>query len=209
MKIVVFGANGGVGRRLVELALGKNHTVTAAVRNPASLDIAHDRLSVVTCDVRSTTSVGKAIEGQDAVLCALGDRSRGPTDLYSAGARVIVEQMQAQGVRRIVFLSNFGILEERPQGWIQSLMLRLVRRVIPHTLADHRRALGEIRNRPLDWVIVRPMALNNGPWTGAYRVAIDDLPARGTRIARADVADFMLRQASASEYLQKLPSIAY
>jgi putative NADH-flavin reductase len=209
MNIVIFGANGGVGRRLVELALGENHTVTAAIRNPASLDIAHERLRVVTCDVRSATSVGKAIEGQDAVLCALGDKSRGPTTLYSAGASVIADQMKAQGIRRIVFLSNFGILDERPQGWIQALMLRLARRVIPHTLADHRRALDEISKRALDWVIVRPMALNNGPWTGVYRVAIDDLPARGTRIARADVADFMLRQASAPDYLQKLPSIAY
>ena len=56
---------------------------------------------------------------------------------------------------------------------------------------------------------MRPLALTDGPWTGRYRIAVDGVPLKGTRIARADVADFMLRQATGDEFLGKVPAIAY
>ena len=205
----MFGANGGVGRRLVELALAQSHWVTAAVRNPAKVAMAHERLQIVACNVLDPITIEPAIAGQDAVLCALGSDDRGPTTLYSTGARNIVQQMQAHHVRRIVFLSNFGVLGEMSRGLHQALLLFLASRVLRHTLADHRRALDEIRRRAPDWIIVRPLPMSDGPRTGVYRVAIDDLPAHGARISRADVADFMLRQITSDDYLHRLPSIAY
>ena len=209
MKIVVFGANGGVGRQLVELALAKNYWVTAAVRNPTKVAVTHERLQVITCDVLDPTTIEPAIAGQDAVLCALGSDGRGPMTLYSTGARNIVQRMQAHGVRRIVYLSNFGVLGEKARGLRQALLLFLASRFLHHTLADHRRALDEIRGCAPEWIISRPLPMSDGPSTGVYRVAIDDLPPNGTRIARDDVADFMLRQVTSDDYLHKLPSIAY
>ena len=209
MNVVVFGATGGVGRRLVELALAKNYRVTAAVRDRAKLSIEHRRLQVVTCDVLNAASIEPAMVGQDVVLCALGTDTRGPTTLYSSGARNIVQQMKAHAVRRIVFLSNFGVLDEKARGMRQVLLLCLARRFLRHTLADHREALDEIRRHASEWVISRPLPMSNGPAVGSYRVAIDDLPPKGTHISRADVADFMLRQLSRDGYLNKAPSIAY
>jgi putative NADH-flavin reductase len=208
MRVVVFGATGGVGRRLVEAALTKDYWVTAAVRDPARLTIAHPRLQAVRCDVLDPITIGPAVARQDAVLCALGAENRGPTALCSDGGRNIVQQMLRVGVRRIVFLSNFGVLDEKASGHRQSLLLFLARRFLRHTLADHRRAIDEIRRLAPEWIIVRPLPMNDGPPAGAYRVAVDDLPPRGTRISRADVADFMLRQVTSDEYLGKIPSIA-
>jgi hypothetical protein len=51
--------------------------------------------------------------------------------------------------------------------------------------------------------------LTDGPWTGHYRIALEGLPTGGARIARADVADFMLKQISSDEYVHKVPAIAY
>jgi hypothetical protein len=56
---------------------------------------------------------------------------------------------------------------------------------------------------------VRPLVLTDGPWTGHYRIALEGLPVGGTHIARADVADFMLRQVSSDRYVHKIPAIAY
>ena len=205
----MFGATGGVGRRLLELALARNYSVTAAVRDPTKVTIAHRRLRIVTCDVLNPVTIEPAMAGQDAVLCALGSDTRGPTTLYSSGARNIVLQMKAHAVRRIVFLSNFGVLGEKARGRRQALLLFLARRFLRHTLADHRKALDEIRRHAPEWIISRPLPMSDGPSTGVYRVAIDDLPPNGTRIARDDVADFMLRQVTSDDYLHKLPSIAY
>jgi putative NADH-flavin reductase len=209
MKLVVFGATGGVGRRLVEAALAANYWVTAAVRDPAIVNIAHPRLQVLKCDVLDPPTIGPAVASQDAVLCALGPENRGPTKLCSNGARNILQQMQLNGVRRIIFLSNFGVLNEKARGLRQALLLFAIRRLLSHTLADHRRAIDEIRRHAPEWIIPRPLPMTDGPSAGTYRVAVDDLPPKGTHISRADVAAFMLRQVTSDEYLCKIPSIAY
>ena len=209
MKIVVIGASRGVGRCIVELALSQGHHVTAAVRDPSSIRIAHERLRIVRCDVLDTAAVGEAIAGQDAVLCTLGTSDKGPVTLYSTGARNIVLEMKKQRVRRLVFLSNFGVLGERAKGLRTNVLLFLVKRLLHRTVADHRRALDLIQEHAPEWVAVRPLPLTHSNWTGSYRVAVEGIPDHGTRIARADVADFMLRQASSDAYLYKIPSIAY
>lgn len=209
VNVVVFGATGGVGRRLVELALAKSHRVTAAVRDPTKLSIRHHRLQIVTCDVLDEATIGPAMAGQDAVLCALGADKRGPTALYSSGARNIVQQMKAHAVRRIVFLSNFGVLDEKARGLRQALLLFLARRFLHHTLTDHRKAIDEIRRHAPEWIISRPLPMSDGPAIGRYRVAIDGLPPKGTHISRADVADFMLRQLTHDGYLNTVPSVGY
>jgi putative NADH-flavin reductase len=209
MKVVVFGATGGVGRHLVTQALAEGHHVTAASRSAGKLAITHERLRTIVCDVLGATAVEGAVAGQDVVFCALGATSKGPVSLYSKGAETVLRAMQAQKVPRLVFLSNFGILGERAADLRGRVLLFLLRRVIRHTLADHLRALEQIRATDVDAVVVRPMTLTDGPLTGQYRVAEDGLPAAGWRISRADVAHFMLRQARAGEFLHRVPAIAY
>jgi putative NADH-flavin reductase len=209
MNVVIFGASGGVGRCLVEQSLAQDYHVTAAVRNPETVQVTHERLRVLPCDVLNAASVNQALVGQDVVFCTLGANSKGPITLYSAGAHNIVQGMQAHQIRRLIFLSNFGILDEKAQDVRGAALLFLIKRFIPHTLADHRRALEEIRGHTPEWIVVRPLPLTHGPWTGRYRIAVDDLPSKGMRIARADVADFMMRQATSDDYLYKVPAIAY
>jgi hypothetical protein len=50
MNIVIFGASRGVGRCLVEQSLAQDYHVTAAVRNPAAVQITHERLHVLPCE---------------------------------------------------------------------------------------------------------------------------------------------------------------
>lgn len=211
MNVVIFGASRGVGRCLVEHALtGGNHHVTAAVRNPAAIHITDDRLRVVPCDVLNPAAISQAIAGQDVAFCTLGaDSRRSPTTLYSEGAHNILQGMQAHQVRRLIFLSNFGVLNETAPDVRSAALLFMAKRFIRHPLADHRRALEEIRRQALEWIVVRPLPLTDSPWTGRYRIAVDSLPVKGTHIARADVADFMLRQVTKDDYLYKAPAIAY
>jgi putative NADH-flavin reductase len=55
----------------------------------------------------------------------------------------------------------------------------------------------------VDYTIVRPPRLTNGPRTGQYRVEVDGLPRAQKSIARADVADFMLKQISDPQFLRR------
>ena len=72
--------------------------------------------------------------------------------------------------------------------------------ILPATLAQR---LG------LDYVLVRPMTLTNGPATGTYRAAVR-LPIKLTdNISRADVAGFMLDQLNGTPWLGQAVSLAY
>lgn len=209
MKIVVFGASRGVGRSLIEQGLSSGYEVTAAVRTAAAVPLKHPRLRVLTCDVLDPDAVEGATAGQDVAFATLGTATKGPTNLYSTGAANIARAMRIHHVRRLVFLSNFGVLGERAEDLRGATLLFLARRMIRHTLADHRRALELIGQAP-EWIAVRPMPLTHGPATGRYRVAVEGIPIRGVKIARADVAHFMLNHAAAGDaYVNKAPALAY
>lgn len=74
MKLLVFGASGGTGRRLVQQALDQGHVVTAFARDPAKIRLAHANLRVVRGDILEAHTVDTAVAGQDGVLSALGTR---------------------------------------------------------------------------------------------------------------------------------------
>jgi putative NADH-flavin reductase len=209
MNLIVFGASRGVGRALTELALAEGHRVTAAVRNPTALALDHESLTVAAADVTDAESVRRCLRGHDAVVCTVGADTRGATTLYSDAGRNIARAMELEGVPRLLFLSNFGVLDEKGRGARTAAMVFLIKRLLRPTLDDHRRALDELSGRDLQWTAVRPMALTDGARTGEYRVAEQGLPRGGTRISRRDVADFMLKQLDRQEYVHQVPAIAY
>ncbi len=192
MKILIFGATGPTGRHLIEQALEQNHEVTAFARTPSKIEITHDNLSIAQGDATDPAAVENAVAGHDAVLCAIGAPGMDTSRIRERATRVILDAMKQTGVRRFICLSSFGVAESRAQ---LPFMLRFV--IVPfflrHAFADHARQEALVRDSGLDWTLVRPPHLNDGPRTGAYREFTNP---KGTalKISRADVADFMLRQ---------------
>lgn len=72
MKIIVFGATGGVGRHVVNQALQTGDEVTAFVRDLTKLQIENDHLHVVRGDATNAEEVSAAFAGHDAVVSCLG-----------------------------------------------------------------------------------------------------------------------------------------
>ena len=83
------------------------------------------------------------------------------------------------------------------------LLFIMVGVFLRHAFADHERQEAVVRQSPLDWTLVRPPHLKDGPRTGVYR---HGFPTTDKRIkgwiSRADVADFMLKQLVDDTYLQ-------
>ena len=205
MKILVFGPTGGTGSAIVDLALAAGHDVTAFARDPSRIDIFRDKLNILWGDVLDDDAVADAVPGHDAVLSALGVTGGSPVNVCSEGTRNILTAMEASGVRRFVCASAYGAGETRTWG----PYARFLRVWIPRRMHDKDRMEEIVRASPLEWVIVRPPILTNGPRTGKYRV--DEQLRLGwvPRISRADVADFMLRVAEGHARLCDAPTIAY
>src|SRR4029077_18452909 len=109
-KLLIVGATGGTGRRLIEQALARGYAVTALVRNPLRFQLEHPQLRVVQGDVLDYASVEGAVRGQDAVICALGHkRFFFPTRILSEGTGNLLRAMQTHGVPRFVCETSLGI----------------------------------------------------------------------------------------------------
>jgi uncharacterized protein YbjT (DUF2867 family) len=209
MQLVVFGATGGTGRELVKQALGHGHSVRAFVRDPDRLKVIHHRLEVVTGDVQDAKRVAAAVAGQDAVLCALGVYERKPNTVLSDAVRTLVGAMDAQGVRRLLFVSSLGVGETKGQlGPIYNFVL--LPTLLKEIFADKETAEAVVRESGLDWTIVRPGRLTKARLTGKYRAGPDAAKGRWLpRVARADVADFMLSALERKLFIREAPGITY
>ena len=209
MQVVVFGATGGTGRELVKQALGHGHAVRAFVRNPDRLKVIHHRLEVVTGDVQDAKGVAAAVAGQDAVLSALGVNDRKPNTVLSDATRTIVAAMKQEGVRRLLFLSSLGVGETKGQlGVIYNQILLPL--LLKEIFADKETAETVVRESELDWTIVQPGRLTNARLTGKYRAGPDAAKGRWfPKIARADVADFMLNALERKQSIREAPALTY
>ncbi len=201
-RVLVVGATGGTGRRLVEQALERGLAVTAFVRQPARLGIEHPALTVVQGEVLDAASLARAATGQDAVLCALGHkRYYTAPRLLSRGTRHLLAAMAGAGVRRLVCMSSLGLGSSAGRlGPVYTLFV--IPFVLPLYFWDKTRQERLIAASGLDWVIVRPGALTNGPRRGSLRQG----PAVGSllqtaSVSRADVAAFMLDQLAENRHL--------
>jgi len=207
VRIIIFGATGGTGRELVSQALQRGHDVSAFARTPGKLTVVDSRLRVVQGDIQRAETIRAAISGHDAVLSALGTRTLRATTLLSDAAREIVGVMQAHGVRRIIWESSLGIGETRGQlgplyNWL------LIPLLLRHVFADKERQEAVIRTTALDWTIVQPAALTNGPRTGTYRVGA----CAGRlfpKVSRADVAHFMIEEIENPRHVRQAVPLCY
>lgn len=204
MKIVVFGSSGGTGRAVVERAVTAGHEVTAVVRRHDALPAAPGLRVIVVADLRRQEEVDQAVAGQDVVISALGTNAKGPVTVCADGIRSILAAMHANGVRRLVVVSAHGAAESHDRS-LYSLVLWAS---LANKMRDKEAMETLIEESDVDWTVVRPPKLTDRRPTGRYRTGVD-LPIRLTSaISRADLADFLLREAVDGDYLRRFPRIA-
>ena len=115
MKIAVFGATGRTGFELLRQALDKGHEVTAIVRRPEAITLAHPGLRVTPGDVLKPDSFAPALQEQDAVLSVVGVVGLKPMTFHRQSARNLVDQMEKAGVQRLVCVTSVGV-SDKPMG---------------------------------------------------------------------------------------------
>lgn len=209
-NIAVIGANGGIGRQLVELALAQGHKVTALVRDPSKLILTHENLCIVKADIMAVDSLTKHLQNKDAVISAIGKNSMKPTTLYSQGTRNLLEVLKRSTSKRVFFISASG-LEVNPS---HSLLVRLFTRFILQQIlkpmyADLWQMEAIVKASAIDWTIMRPPQLTNGPLTGCYRYSINRFLANGLKISRADLAHYILHAIENEQIIQTTVEVAY
>ncbi len=209
MKLVIFGATGGVGKHVVAQVLAKGQNVTAFTRHPDKLCQSHANLEIAQGDILSPEIVKRAVTGCDNVLCALGMPLLNNDGLRRKGTVNIVRAMTETGVKRLICLSALG------SGESHTALPALHRYVLRPTLMrrlykDHEAQEKCVMQSNLDWTIVRPGSFASGGHTGKYRHGFTTAePGLTYKISREDVADFMLAQIETDSYMRHAANLSY
>lgn len=184
MKTLVIGGAGGVGRRLTTLLTEDGGEVSGLHRNPAqatSVEEAGGTSVVFDLVEGSTDDLAALLAGHDAVVFSAGAHGTGreqTTLIDGKGLEKAVDAARQAGVRRFVLVSVFpeaGRGQQTNEGF-------------EHYMRVKKDADVYLTATDLDWVVVRPGTLTDGPGTGrvhaGWAVPYGD-------VARDDVAAFL------------------
>lgn len=195
MKLIVFGATGGVGQHFVEMAVQQGHEVTAFVRTPGKLRT-KDGVTIVQGDAFDAEAVAAAIPGHDAVVSCVGSSTgmKKSNDLERMG-RNIADGMVAAGVKHFVYCASAGV-----NGEIPGIAGKMMMKMLANPLKDHRAALDYYLSKDFTYTIARPMGLKDDALTTSYSESFDSVPGTSNSISRASVAHFLLKSLTDPTY---------
>ena len=206
MRILIVGASKGIGLETTRQALAAGYDVRALARSATSINLSDKGLEKVQGDALDQRDVEAALAGVNAVIVTLGvglgDLFK-PVNLFSDATRVLIDAMKAKGANRLICITGFGAGDS--QASISLLQRVPFRMVFGRAYDDKSRQEDLIKQSDLDWTIVRPGVLLNGPRTGRYKVLREPSEWRNGIISRANVADFLIRQIEDRAFVHASP----
>ncbi|MGD9815204.1 MAG: NAD(P)-dependent oxidoreductase [Hyphomonadaceae bacterium] len=206
MKLALFGSTGKMGKAVLAGALARGHEATILVRSEPA---AGSGARVVVGDARDPKAIGDTIRGADAVIQCLGVGGMGdgkPNDLVPDATRLIVEDMRAQGMRRLVCASNVGVPGSGALFLRWVLAPLFARKLLP-ILEAKIKMEAILRASGLDWTAVRLAALTEKPARGKLKVSAEGRNT-GFTITTADAAGFMLDIIEKKQFAAKAVAIS-
>ncbi len=216
MKVFLLGATGDTGFEILKKLVSENHNVKVLVRTPDKLkvnaisDLKEGQLDIVQGGIFEIEKLNQHFAESDLIISALGTGTNNDyTEIYSQGGKNILSAMRNNQIKKLITITS-GIIDMSDPGTDNFFLNRIIRPNYNKVYYDQTRwetILDETND--IDWICVRPTYLVNKPYTGKYRVQNKHVPKGGRKISRADLADFIVKQMDANEFVHKKPVIAY
>jgi putative NADH-flavin reductase len=208
MNITIVGASAGLGFETVKRGLDRNHSITTLSRN--GIEIEENRsLNVIIGDATNKADLLNSIQGADALIVTLGTgKNMKATTLFSDFAKLIVEIHSENKIAfPIIFVTGFGAGES--VNYVSWLVRMFLKYMLKDVYADKTKMEEIITHSDLNWTVVRPGRLLDKPLTEKYRT--ENKLFKGINIGginRADVADFLIKQAERQTELKQYVGIS-
>jgi putative NADH-flavin reductase len=208
MHITIIGASSGIGLETVKRGINRNHSITTLSRS--EIDIEEKKsLNMILGDATNKVDLLNSIQNADAIIVTLGTgKNMKATTLFSDFAKLMVE-IHRENKRDIpfIFVTGFGAGESKNYvSWLVHLFLKYF---LKDVYADKTNMEEIITHSDLNWTVVRPGRLLDKGLTEKYR--IENKLFKGINIGginRADVADFLIKQAEKQTELKKYIGIS-
>jgi uncharacterized protein len=187
MRVVLYGATGHAGSRILKELLSRGHEVTVAVRRPiefpAGVTIKLDDLSSV--DHSATT-----IAGADAVVSAYGPPPD-HTDLLIDATVRLIDAVRKSRVPRLIVVGGAASLEVAP-GVALLASGHLPEQWVP-IATSHSKVFDILRTSDINWTYFSPAAFfEPGERTGQFRLGEDSLMVDANGQSRISMEDYAI-----------------
>lgn len=214
MNVILIGASGKAGSRILHELQSRSHLVTAVVRNPGRLPAGTDHHRDDLSDVHRIREI---IAGAEAVVSAYNPPADEPDQLINVTARLI-EAIGAAGSPRFIMVGGAASLEIAP-GLTALASGRLPKEWIPEATA-HAKALELLRKSEIEWTYLSPSAFfEAGERTGKFRLGtvsliIDEtvsspIPFGNSRISFEDYAVALVDELERPAHLRAQFTVGY
>ncbi len=208
MKITIIGASKGVGLQTLKRALQRKHSVTTLSRSKIKFP-ADPKWTAIQGDALRAEDLQKALQGADAVIVTLGVvPSLKPVTLFSKFARLVLE-LHAEKPFKIPFIVLTGFGAGDSGRYVDFVGKIVFGTLLKDIYADKNRMEKLFATSGLTWVMARPGMLTNGKLTEKYKV--EPTLHKGMKvgsISRADVADYLVKQAEKPTDAGKYPALS-
>jgi putative NADH-flavin reductase len=208
MKLVLFGATGMIGSRILKEALQRDHQVTVVIRDLTRFHLQDLKLTTLVGNVLDPVQVAKAITDHDAVLNAVGPGA----DVIVGSAHILLEVLPRTGVKRLVVVGGSGGLEVAP-GLLFVDAPNFPQEYRVQALANCEALRVYQCNKNLEWTIVTPpIWITPGNRTGKFRTGADQLliDSNGeSRISAEDYTVAFLDEVEKPRHIRQRFTVAY
>ena len=208
MNITIIGASAGIGLETVKRGLNRNHSITTLSRT--EIDIEEKKsLKMILGDATNKADLLSSIQNADAIIVTLGtSKNMNATTLFSDFAQLMVEIHKENKIDiPFIFVTGFGAGESK--NYVPWLVKMFLKYFLKDVYADKTKMEEIITNSDLNWTVVRPGRLFDKELTEKYR--IENKLFKGINVGginRADVADFLIKQAEKQTELKKYIAIS-
>lgn len=186
MNVVLYGASGMIGSRILKELLHRGHTVTAVARNPAKITAVG--AYVVMGDVTDAASVAATAKGADAAISSYAP-PKGDEPVLSAAVLALLDGLEEAHVKRLIVVGGAGSLEVAP-GVLLVDAPNFPEEFKAIAMA-HRDVLPLLRESSLDWTYFSPAGfIQPGERTGKFRLGGTQLVADANGESRISAEDF-------------------
>jgi len=209
MKVIVFGASGGIGKFAVKHALDKGYEVIAYLRHPEKLKIEHEKLTVIKGEINDYDEMKYAIDGCNAVIWCVGIPMKRYEHMDSLeGHKNLLKAMEECKVSRLIDWATPSVCFEKDKKSFITVVPGIMAGIaFPMAKKELISIAAEItRSKHINWTIVRFMAPKNSKYTGNVKVGFGDTKM-SFNISREDIGAFMVEQLSSSKYEYSMPII--
>lgn len=189
MKVVLYGASGRAGSRILNELIGRGHEVVAITRK-ANGPKQREDITTTSDDLSDVSRTAQVIQGADAVISAYAPPQNDTGELVPVTQR-LVEAIARSGVPRFLMVGGAGSLEVAP-GLSLTDSGKLPPEWLPIALA-HQHALEILRASAIDWTSLCPAAyFDPGLRTGRFRLGTDNLIANENGESQISMEDYAI-----------------